>query len=61
LHRPGRVEKSNNEHAEILDAIARGKADLAADLMRAHLAVQGEALNDLLAMVPRAYLEPLAS
>ena len=45
----------------LFDAIATGKADIAADLMRAHLAVQGEALTDLLAMVPRAFLEPLAS
>jgi hypothetical protein len=29
--------------------------------MHQHVAVQGEALNDLLAIVPRGYLEPLAS
>lgn len=61
LHRPGRVKRSNNEHAEILDAISNGEADLAGKLMQQHVAVQGEALNDLLAIVPRGYLEPLAS
>lgn len=61
LHRPGRVEKSDSEHVDILEAISTGKAERAADLMRAHVAVQGEALNDLLAIVPRAFLEPLAS
>ncbi|MFH1804789.1 MAG: GntR family transcriptional regulator [Pseudomonadota bacterium] len=61
LHRPGRVERSSDEHADILKAISTGDAVQAGDLMRAHVAVQGEALNDLLAIVPRAYLEPLAS
>lgn len=61
LHRPGRVKKSNNEHADILNAISTGEADVAGKLMQQHVAVQGEALNDLLAIVPRGYLEPLAS
>ena len=61
LHRPGRVKKSNNEHADILSAISNGEADIAGKLMQQHVAVQGEALNDLLAIVPRGYLEPLAS
>lgn len=61
LHRPGRVKKSNAEHSEILDAISNGDAERAGRLMHQHVAVQGEALNDLLAIVPRGYLEPLAS
>lgn len=61
LHRPGRVKKSNAEHSEILDAISTGDAERAGKLMHQHVAVQGEALNDLLAIVPRGYLEPLAS
>lgn len=61
LHRPGRVKKSNAEHSEILDAISTGDAERAGRLMHQHVAVQGEALNDLLAIVPRGYLEPLAS
>ena len=61
LHRPGRVKTSNNEHADILNAIANGEAETAGKLMQQHVAVQGESLNDLLAIVPRGYLEPLAS
>ncbi|BDW89538.1 MULTISPECIES: GntR family transcriptional regulator [Thalassospira] len=61
LHRPGRVKKSNNEHADILSAISNGEAETAGKLMQQHVAVQGESLNDLLAIVPRGYLEPLAS
>jgi len=61
LHRPGRVKRSNKEHADILSAISNGEADIAGTLMHQHVAVQGEALNDLLAIVPRGYLEPLAS
>ncbi|MCC9625791.1 GntR family transcriptional regulator [Thalassospira sp. MA62] len=61
LHRPGRMTKSNDEHAEILTAISTGDAETAGKLMAQHVAVQGEALNDLLAIVPRGYLEPVAS
>tara|TARA_R110001592_G_scaffold318520_3_gene595697 strand:- start:3876 stop:4316 length:441 start_codon:yes stop_codon:yes gene_type:complete len=61
LHRPGRVKKSNAEHEDILTAISTGDAQTAGKLMHQHVAVQGEALNDLLAIVPRGYLEPLAS
>ena len=61
LHRPGRVKKSNAEHEDILTAISTGDAQAAGKLMHQHVAVQGEALNDLLAIVPRGYLEPLAS
>ena len=55
------MKKSNAEHSEILDAISNGDAERAGRLMHQHVAVQGEALNDLLAIVPRGYLEPLAS
>lgn len=61
LHRPGRVKRSNDEHADILNAISTGDAETASRVMQLHVAVQGEALNDLLAIVPRGYLEPLAS
>ena len=61
LHRPGRVKTSNAEHEGILAAISTGDAQTAGKLMHQHVAVQGEALNDLLAIVPRGYLEPLAS
>ncbi|MBP5858445.1 FCD domain-containing protein [Marivibrio halodurans] len=45
----GRMPQSMAEHREILDAIRAGDATRAERALRAHVAVQGEKFNDLLA------------
>ncbi|WP_413208107.1 GntR family transcriptional regulator [Rhodospirillum sp. A1_3_36] len=56
LYRPGRISGSCAEHAEVLDAIARHDPEAAGAVMLRHVDIQGAALNDLLAILPRAYL-----
>lgn len=60
LHRKGRMATSNTEHTAIVDAIKAGDEDGAAALMRGHVTVQGQALNDLIAILPRTYLDERA-
>ncbi len=60
LHRKGRMTTSNTEHTAIVDAIKAGDEDGAAALMRGHVSVQGQALNDLIAILPRTYLDERA-
>ncbi len=56
LYRPGRIGGSCDEHLEVLDAITRHDSEKAGEAMLRHVDIQGAALNDLLAMLPRAYL-----
>jgi len=44
-----RVRTSFDEHASILEAIFAGNADLAADVIRKHIVIQGERFSDLIA------------
>ncbi|WP_142846761.1 GntR family transcriptional regulator [Telmatospirillum sp. J64-1] len=61
LYRKGRMASSNSEHDAIVAAIKAGDEDLAANIMRDHVTVQGQALNDLIAILPRTYLDERAS
>ncbi|MGG7643290.1 GntR family transcriptional regulator [Rhodovulum sp. YNF3179] len=45
----GRLRQSMAEHEQIVEALERGDADGAADATRAHVAVQGEKFNHLMA------------
>lgn len=49
LRVPTRVTQSFAEHEEIVDAVASGEADLAAEAIRKHVTVQGERFGDLVA------------
>lgn len=49
LRVPYRMRQSMNEHRSIVDAVCQGKANEAAEAIRAHIAIQGEKFNDLLA------------
>lgn len=53
LRRPGRLAESASEHQQVLDAIRTGNQDAAETLMRAHITVQGDALSDIIAALPR--------
>lgn len=45
----GRMAQSLSEHASVIDALARGDGAAAADLIRDHVAVQGEKFRRLMA------------
>lgn len=45
----GRMRQSMTEHEQIVDALARGDAVAAADILRDHVAVQGEKFHHLMA------------
>lgn len=47
-YQPGRMESSIPEHGDVMHAIFRGHAGLAAQLMRSHVTLLGEGLSDLL-------------
>ena len=53
LRVPERMRQSMNEHREIVAAIVAGDGERAARLLRAHVSVQGERFNDLLAATTR--------
>jgi DNA-binding GntR family transcriptional regulator len=46
-----RMAASYREHGEVLEAIAAGNSELAADRLRAHVLVQGERFTDLVASI----------
>lgn len=49
LRVPYRMRQSMEEHRSIVDAVCQGNAQQAADAIRAHIAIQGEKFNDLVA------------
>ncbi len=49
LRVPYRMRQSMNEHRIIVDAVCQGQAEVAADAIRSHIAIQGEKFNDLVA------------
>ena len=51
LRRPGRLATSNHEHSEIIDAIRKADGEVAAQIMRDHVTVQGTGLVDLFTML----------
>ncbi len=46
-----RLATSYREHGEVIEAIAAGNGELAADRLRAHVRVQGERFTDLIASI----------
>jgi DNA-binding GntR family transcriptional regulator len=46
-----RVRTSYDEHASILEAVLSGDGDLAADVIRKHVVIQGERFADLIASI----------
>lgn len=49
-----RLKTSQREHEEILAAMLEGDASLAAERLRAHVAIQGERFGDLIASLEKA-------
>ena len=47
FEKPGRLDASQREHASVVAAILAGDADAAADAMRDHISVGGQAFADL--------------
>jgi DNA-binding GntR family transcriptional regulator len=54
LRSPRRLQTSNAEHGEIVEAIAAADEDQARRLMRLHVGVQGESFADFLSRLPPA-------
>ncbi len=50
----GRLQQSMEEHEAIVEAIAAGDANRAADLLRDHVAVQGEKFHHVMSHLPEA-------
>ncbi|WP_189681939.1 GntR family transcriptional regulator [Seohaeicola zhoushanensis] len=50
----GRLQQSMEEHTAIVEAIAAGDAPRAADLLRDHVAVQGEKFHHVMSHLPEA-------
>lgn len=59
----GRMGQSLAEHRAVMEALANGQAEVAADALRDHVAVQGGKFNDLMASYRQARLslEPAAA
>jgi len=57
---PGRMKSSSEEHAALIAAIIDGDADLAENLTRHHVTIQGERFNDFLATLPAHYMQATA-
>jgi DNA-binding GntR family transcriptional regulator len=53
-----RIDKSYQEHDAVVQAIIAGDGDKAADLLRAHVMVQGERFADLISSLPAISKEP---
>lgn len=49
LRSRGRLRQSLDEHRRIVEALRAGDSAVAADILRGHVAVQGERFNDLMA------------
>jgi DNA-binding GntR family transcriptional regulator len=47
FEKPGRLEASHREHADVAEAILAGDADAAARAMRDHISIGGQAFADL--------------
>jgi DNA-binding GntR family transcriptional regulator len=58
LRSPKRLQASNAEHAEVVEAIIAGDEEKARRLMHAHVSVQGESFADFLRRLPPALHAP---
>lgn len=52
LRSRGRLKSSRDEHRGIVEAIAAGDGDLAAQRVHAHVIIQGEIFSDMIASLP---------
>jgi DNA-binding GntR family transcriptional regulator len=52
----GRLRQSMQEHREVQDAVQKGDAERAARVLRRHISIQGENLNDLMANFTKHHL-----
>ena len=57
---PGRLASSSHEHAELVEAILNGNAELSERLTREHVTIQGERFTDFLSTLPPHYLQATA-
>lgn len=57
LHHPGRIRRSLQEHASVVEAIREGESDLAAERMRGHVSIQGDVFSDLVSALPPSYVQ----
>lgn len=53
-----RVKNSFDEHGAVVDAIIEGKGELAAELLRKHVKIQGQRFSDLIASLSLLNKEP---
>ncbi|TDP00474.1 GntR family transcriptional regulator [Marinomonas balearica] len=53
LHVRGRMPQSMSEHEDIVEALTQGDADQAAQLLRGHVAIQGEKFRHLMSSFER--------
>ncbi len=57
LHHPGRIRKSLQEHASVVEAVLAGEPELATNRMRGHVSIQGDVFSDLVSALPPAYVQ----
>lgn len=57
LHHPGRIRKSLQEHASVVEAVLAGEAEQATERMRGHVSIQGDVFSDLVSALPPAYVQ----
>ena len=57
LHHPGRIRKSLQEHASVVEAVMEGDPELATERMRGHVSIQGDVFSDLVSALPPAYVQ----
>lgn len=57
LHHPGRIRKSLQEHASVVEAVQQGDSELASERMRGHVGIQGDVFSDLVSALPPSYVQ----
>lgn len=57
LHHPGRIRRSLQEHASVVEAIREGESEMAAERMRGHVSIQGDVFTDLVSALPPSYVQ----
>lgn len=57
LHHPGRIRRSLQEHASVVEAVLAGEAEQATECMRGHVSIQGDVFSDLVSALPPAYVQ----
>ncbi|WP_282609071.1 GntR family transcriptional regulator [Pelagibius sp. Alg239-R121] len=57
LHHPGRIRKSLEEHASVVEAVLAGESEEATKRMRGHVSIQGDVFSDLVSSLPPSYVQ----